>query len=239
MTEAVTGVDIVQAQLRLAGGETLADARPRRERSRRRRTARPSRCGSTPRRCDPTARCCPRPAPSPSSTRRPGPACGSTRRPATGGAVNPRFDALVAKVVTWGDTLEAALQRAGRALGELRVEGVATNAGLLAALVAHPDVAAGRVTTRFVDEHLDRAPRRGHGRHPAGDVPRPATSPAPRRTGASAAGNAGLAGARLDSDDPLAVLHLGKAAAPARPPDRRRRPWPTVRSPWSLRSRAR
>ena len=136
----------------------------------------------------------------------------------TGGAVNPRFDALVAKVITWGDTLEAALQRARRALGELRVEGVATNAGLLAALVAHPDVAAGRVTTRFVDEHLDELLAQVTDVIQAGDGSQasgvPHASDVSRAGDLATAGNAGLAGARLDSDDPLAVLHLGKAAAP-------------------------
>jgi glycerate kinase len=79
----------------------------------------------------------------------------------TGGVVNPRFDALLAKIITTGDTLEAALQRAGRALGELRVVGVSTNAALLANLVAHPDVAAGRVTTRFVDAAPVFGPQKG------------------------------------------------------------------------------
>jgi biotin carboxyl carrier protein len=66
---------------------------------------------------------------------------------------NPAFDSLLAKVIVhapsggWGD----ALASARRALAEFRIEGVATNLPFLAALLAHPDVAANRLTTRFVD----------------------------------------------------------------------------------------
>ena len=206
VTEAVTGVDIVHAQLRLAGGETLADlglagnklpasngsavqVRVNAETLRPDGSVLPS--AGTITVFDPPT----------------GPGVRVDTAASTGGAVNPRFDALVAKVVTWGETLDAALQRAGRALCELRVEGVATNAGLLAALVAHPDVAAGRVTTRFVDEHLAELLAEVTDVTRAGNVS--------RASAAASAGKAGLAGARLDSDDPLAVLDLGKTPDPA------------------------
>ncbi len=67
-----------------------------------------------------------------------------------------RFDSLLAKVVAHAPRggLEAALRRADAALAELRVDGPRTNIPLLRALLAHPAVAAGAVTTRFVDDHL-------------------------------------------------------------------------------------
>lgn len=69
---------------------------------------------------------------------------------------DPRFDTLLAKVVVRsaaGD-VSSAFARARRRLGELATEGVATNAGLLRAVLAHPEVVAGRATTGFVDDHL-------------------------------------------------------------------------------------
>ncbi|MBS3732222.1 MAG: carbamoyl-phosphate synthase large subunit [Desulfobacterales bacterium] len=69
---------------------------------------------------------------------------------------NPKFDSLLAKLICHSRSADFAdaLAKAGRALREFRIEGVCTNIGLLRNLVRHPDVAAGRVTTRFVEENL-------------------------------------------------------------------------------------
>ncbi|MCW8379729.1 carboxyl transferase domain-containing protein [Streptomyces justiciae] len=69
---------------------------------------------------------------------------------------SPHFDSLLAKVIahTPSASLSDALTKADRALAELRVEGVATNSGFLRAILTHPDVRAGRATTRFVDDHM-------------------------------------------------------------------------------------
>jgi acetyl/propionyl-CoA carboxylase alpha subunit/acetyl-CoA carboxylase carboxyltransferase component len=72
----------------------------------------------------------------------------------SGYRTNPAFDSLLAKVIVhapsggWSDVLE----RARRALAEFRIEGVGTNLPFLATLLAHPDVVANRLTTRFVDD---------------------------------------------------------------------------------------
>ncbi|MBM4270425.1 MAG: carbamoyl-phosphate synthase large subunit, partial [Deltaproteobacteria bacterium] len=120
-----------------------------------------------------------------------------------GYAPSPRFDSLFAKVIvrTPSGGLEEALASLRRALAEFRVEGVATNLDFLQRLLAHPDVVANRVSTRFIDEHaaalatsLDRGDRRYFA------------------TGAGAEpGEPGRAGVRLSSDDPLAVLVHGKS----------------------------
>src|SRR4051812_3681852 len=67
-----------------------------------------------------------------------------------------RYDALLAKVVVTDRTgdLADALRQAERVLAEVDVRGVATNTAFLRALLAHPDVLAGRATTTFVDDHL-------------------------------------------------------------------------------------
>ena len=72
-----------------------------------------------------------------------------------GYALNPRFDSLLAKLVVRASSLDAdeLFRKARRALAEVRIEGIGTNVAFLAAILAHPDVAAGRATTRFVDEH--------------------------------------------------------------------------------------
>src|SRR5262249_23568139 len=111
---------------------------------------------------------------------------------------SPSFDSLLAKIVvkSAGD-FPTVLARAYRALGEFRVQGVATNVAFLQNLLRHPALATYRVTTRFVDEQLpalvaapDLAHRRVH------------AEAAPRR-----------AGVKVDPRDPLAVLAHGKTAA--------------------------
>jgi pyruvate carboxylase len=67
-----------------------------------------------------------------------------------------RFDSLLAKLIVHagaGD-LAAALAKAYRALCEFRIAGVATNIAFLQNLLRHPDVSAGRIHTRFVEEHI-------------------------------------------------------------------------------------
>jgi acetyl/propionyl-CoA carboxylase alpha subunit len=66
------------------------------------------------------------------------------------------FDSLLAKLIVHSSTPRFAdvVTQARRALRELRIEGVATNAPFLEALLAHPDFAANRVNTRFIDERL-------------------------------------------------------------------------------------
>jgi acetyl/propionyl-CoA carboxylase alpha subunit/acetyl-CoA carboxylase carboxyltransferase component len=68
-----------------------------------------------------------------------------------------RFDSLLAKLIVRVDSggIAQAAAKAQRALGECRIDGVATNLPFLQALLAHPDVRAGRVNTRFVDDHID------------------------------------------------------------------------------------
>jgi pyruvate carboxylase len=69
------------------------------------------------------------------------------------GAVVTRFyDALLEKVTAWAPTPEEALARMERAIREYRIRGVATNLLFLEALLTHPKFQAGDYTTRFIDE---------------------------------------------------------------------------------------
>ncbi|HQT46390.1 MAG TPA: pyruvate carboxylase [Acidocella sp.] len=68
------------------------------------------------------------------------------------GAVVTRFyDALLEKVTAWAPTPEEAIRRMDRALREYRIRGVATNLAFLEALLNHPDFVANKYTTRFID----------------------------------------------------------------------------------------
>jgi len=73
---------------------------------------------------------------------------------AYGGAViTPFYDSLLVKTTAWGIEFRHACQRMDRALREFRVRGVKTNIPFLENVVNHPDFQAGRVTTRFLEEH--------------------------------------------------------------------------------------
>ena len=71
------------------------------------------------------------------------------------------YDPLLAKLIARGETREEALDELARALRETEVRGVTTNLPFLRWLAGHPDLRAGRTTTRFLDEHppLSRYPR--------------------------------------------------------------------------------
>src|SRR5262249_3642760 len=53
---------------------------------------------------------------------------------------------------TWGESPEEAIGRMARALGETRIQGMASNLEFLANVISHHTFAAGACTTRFVDE---------------------------------------------------------------------------------------
>ena len=64
------------------------------------------------------------------------------------------YDSLLAKLVVWGSDREHARARMLRALGEFVLDGPRQNIAFHGWLCAHPEFAAGRLSTRFVDEHF-------------------------------------------------------------------------------------
>jgi len=72
-----------------------------------------------------------------------------------GYVTSPSYDSLLAKVIVRGATLEQACARTARALAEFRLEGVDSNAALLRAVLADPAVTAGAATTKFLESRLD------------------------------------------------------------------------------------
>ncbi len=74
---------------------------------------------------------------------------------ASGDVVPPHYDSLLGKVVGSGATRAEALAQLGRGLAGVRIAGITTNAAWLARAVAHPAFRAGGVSTAFVAEHGD------------------------------------------------------------------------------------
>ena len=66
------------------------------------------------------------------------------------------FDSLIAKLIVHSPaaSFDAAAAKAARALGEFRIVGVDTNIAFLQALLTHADFVANRVDTRFIEAHL-------------------------------------------------------------------------------------
>ena len=198
VTEAITGVDLVQAQIRLAEGASLAElGLPDPAAPRPARFAIQARVNLESLAPDGSVR--------PSSgvlTAYEAPSGPGVRTDGFGYAgyrTSTAFDSLLAKVICSADGADAgpAVARSLRALSEFRLEGVATNIGLLRNILRHPDFVAGRVHTRWLDENvadLAAADEAAVSRYAA----------LTRKPGPDAAG--GFAGARVDTRDPLALF---------------------------------
>jgi 3-methylcrotonyl-CoA carboxylase alpha subunit len=73
-----------------------------------------------------------------------------------GDAVSPHYDAMLAKVIAWAPTREAAIERLNRGLEVSDVRGIVTNIALLSALLTHPDVRANAIDTGFIERELKK-----------------------------------------------------------------------------------
>jgi pyruvate carboxylase len=80
----------------------------------------------------------------------------------SGAVITPYYDSLLVKVTAWASTAPDAIRRMDRALREFRIRGVATNLQFVENVINHPKFTAGTVTTRFIDEtpELFRFPKR-------------------------------------------------------------------------------
>jgi pyruvate carboxylase len=150
VTEEVTDVDLVQAQLRIASGESLADLGLRQDAIRLRGAALQCRITTE----DPangfrpdTGRITAYRSPGGAGIRLDG---GTTY---TGAEVSAYFDSLLTKLTCRGRDFPNAVDRARRALAEFRIRGVTTNLPFLQAVLEDPDFRAGGVTTSFIDTH--------------------------------------------------------------------------------------
>jgi 3-methylcrotonyl-CoA carboxylase alpha subunit len=72
----------------------------------------------------------------------------------TGDTVSPYYDAMLAKVIAWAPTRQGAIDRLNRGLEETDVRGIVTNIPFLSALVTHPAVRANKIDTGFIEREL-------------------------------------------------------------------------------------
>ncbi len=160
VTEEVTDVDLVQAQLRIASGESLADLGLSQDTVRLRGAALQCRITTE----DPANNF--RPDTGVITTYR-SPGGGGVRLDGgtvyTGAEVSAHFDSMLAKLTCRGPSFEKAVEKARRAVAEFRIRGVSTNIPFLQAVLADPDFAAGRVTTSFIETHPQLLQARGSG----------------------------------------------------------------------------
>jgi acetyl-CoA/propionyl-CoA carboxylase biotin carboxyl carrier protein len=148
VTELVTGIDLVHAQLRIAAGEgigfTQADVQMRGHAIEARINAE-----------DPAAGFLPAPG---TVTRLEAPLGPGVRLDTglrSGGAIAREYDSMVAKLVVWAEDRDTACRRLGLALDELVVEGVPTTVPFHRLAVAHPDFLAARHATSSVEREWD------------------------------------------------------------------------------------
>jgi 3-methylcrotonyl-CoA carboxylase alpha subunit len=80
-----------------------------------------------------------------------------------GDIVTPYYDALLAKLIVWGADRPEALARARRALTELGIEGVTTTRELFLDVVHEPRFVSGRYTTAYLEDARERLPSLGEG----------------------------------------------------------------------------
>jgi len=77
-----------------------------------------------------------------------------------GDAVTPYYDALLAKLIAWGADRPQALSRLAEALEAFEVAGVTTNLAFLKALLGHPQVVRNEIDTGFIEREISALTRR-------------------------------------------------------------------------------
>jgi len=149
VTEEVTDVDLVQAQMRIASGETLADLGLSQDTVKLRGAALQSRITTE----DPTNGF--RPDVGKITGYRSAGGAGVRLDGGTvysGAEISPHFDSMLVKLTCRGRDYPTAVARARRALAEFRIRGVSTNIPFLQAVLDDPDFIAGDVATNFIDQ---------------------------------------------------------------------------------------
>ena len=149
VTEEVTDVDLVQAQMLIASGSTLADLGLNQDSLVTRGFAMQCRITTE----DPTEDF--RPDTGKITTYRSPGGAGVRIDGGTvsqGAQISPYFDSMLAKMTTRGRDFPSAVARARRGLAEFRIRGVSTNISFLQAVVDDKAFLAGDVSTSFIDE---------------------------------------------------------------------------------------
>ncbi len=208
VTEEILGIDLVQAQLRVACGATLPELQLSQEQiPAPRGSSMQLRINMEAMQADGSSK------PTSGTLTVFEPPGGRGIRVDTFGyagyAALPGFDPLLAKVIVHSQQpgFEALAAAAYRALCEFRIEGVTTNLAFLQAVLQHPAFVADDVDTQFIARHAAELLQPG-AKHPRRFIEATSGSMRSQRVGA-----------QVDTNDPLAVLAHGRqeSAAPSHP----------------------
>ena len=173
VTEIVTGIDLVEQQLRIAASEPIGFSQE---------DITMSGCSIEVRvNAEDPAGGAFLPCPGPITGLRPaqGPGIRWDGGYEAGDTVSQYYDNLIGKLVVWGRDRGTAIARGLRALSEMQVDGVATTIPAAEAVLAHPDFASATHSTRWVEEQLDLA---AVGGRPPADAPAVARGTGVRHT---------------------------------------------------------
>lgn len=147
VSEMISGFDLVQEQLRIAGGAPLSVTQDQV-----RLSGHAIECRIN---AEDTARDF---MPSPGRITRWAPPAGEGIRldshMSEGAMIPPYYDSMIGKLIVHAATREAAIDKLDAALADFRVEGIATTIGLHREIIAHPDFRANRIHTRWLEQVL-------------------------------------------------------------------------------------
>ncbi len=149
VTEMTTGIDLVEEQIRIAGGETL-----RLKQQDLKQTGHAIECRIY--------------AEDPANNFMPSPGFISLYHEPSGphirvdsmeiegsGQIHSFFDPMIGKLIIWGETREEARKRMINALENYVVQGIKTNISFLSAIMQHLAFIDNTITTRYIDDHLE------------------------------------------------------------------------------------
>ena len=154
VTEEVTGIDIVQAQIMISEGKTLTEATGKSDQSKIRLNGHALQTRITTE--DPQNNFIPdygRITAFRSATGMGIRLDGGTAY--SGGVITRYYDSLLVKVTAWAPTPQKAIARMDRALREFRIRGVSTNIAFVENLLKHETFLSNKYTTKFIDETSD------------------------------------------------------------------------------------
>ncbi len=147
VTEEITGVDIVQAMIRVAAGEPLGLEQ-------RELAIRGHAIEARVYAEDPDRRFLPSPGTLERFRAPSGPGIRLDSGVVEGDVVSVHYDALLAKLIAWGETRREAIERLEGALAAFDVEGIKTSIVFHRRLVRHPLFLEGRYDTGFIEAHM-------------------------------------------------------------------------------------
>ncbi|MEW5308009.1 MAG: hypothetical protein WDW36_010371, partial [Sanguina aurantia] len=162
VTEEVTGIDIVQSQIMIAGGASLADLGFATQADVPPLNGFAIQCRVTSE--DPEANFQPDAGRLEAYRVPGGPGIRMDGAVTTGNVISRYYDSLLAKVIASAPTFEKAAQKMQRALNEFQIRGIKTNIAFLENVVRHPEFLAGDATTYFIEKNArDLFNFEGHG----------------------------------------------------------------------------